>query len=84
MEPHFSGREAGFFYFFRSLCPDMTMNHDKLLIKKRRVMSLGPEAYVEEPEKLRDRVKADMKKSLVQYEGIKPALMENRSHSASE
>jgi len=31
------------------------------------VMGLGSEAYVEEPKKLRDRVKADMKKVLVQY-----------------
>jgi predicted DNA-binding transcriptional regulator YafY len=38
------------------------------------VMGLGPEAYVEEPKKLRDRVKADMKKALVQYEEIMPVL----------
>jgi hypothetical protein len=24
MEPHFSGGEAGFIYFFTSLCPDLT------------------------------------------------------------
>lgn len=46
-------------------------------------MSLGPEAYVEEPKKLRDMVEADMKKTLVQYEGIKtayqePAVLESR------
>ena len=40
------------------------------------IMSLGPEAYVEEPERLRDMVKADMKKALVQYEGIRPAYQE--------
>ncbi|MBC8431809.1 MAG: WYL domain-containing protein, partial [Desulfobacterales bacterium] len=30
---------------------------------KQWIMSLGPEAYVEEPKKLRDMVKADLKKS---------------------
>jgi len=43
---------------------------------KQWIMSLGPEAYVEEPEGLRDMVKADMKKALVQYEGIRPAYQE--------
>jgi predicted DNA-binding transcriptional regulator YafY len=43
---------------------------------KQWVMSLGPEAYVEEPKELRDMVKADMKKALVQYEGIRPAFQE--------
>lgn len=41
---------------------------------KQWIMSLGPEVYVEEPERLRDMVKADMKKALVQYEGIRPAF----------
>jgi len=46
-------------------------------------MGLGPEAYVEEPKKLRDMVMADMKKALFQYEGIRPAyqvpaVLENR------
>ena len=39
-------------------------------------MSLGPEAYVEEPERLRNMVKADMEKALVQYEEIRPAYQE--------
>jgi len=41
---------------------------------KQWIMSIGPEAYVEEPERLRDMVKADLKKALVQYEGIRPAF----------
>jgi len=50
---------------------------------KQWVMGLGPEAYVEEPKKLRDMVMADMKKALFQYEGIRPAyqvpaVLENR------
>jgi predicted DNA-binding transcriptional regulator YafY len=54
---------------------------------KQWIMGLGPEAYVEEPKKLRDMIKADMKKALVQYEGIRsvyqePALLKNRVHSA--
>ncbi len=43
---------------------------------KRWIMGLGPEACVEEPERLRDMVKADLKKSLIQYEGIRPAFIE--------
>jgi len=43
---------------------------------KQWVMGLGTEAYVEAPEKLRDMVKADMKKALVQYERIRPAYQE--------
>lgn len=39
---------------------------------KRWVMGLGPEAYVKEPEKLKDMVRAGLKKALNQYEGIKP------------
>jgi len=39
---------------------------------KQWIMSLGPEAYVEEPKRLRDMVKADLKKTLVQYEEIRP------------
>ena len=47
------------------------------------IMSLGPEAYIEEPESLRDMVKADLKKAMTQYEGIrptfqKPAVLEKR------
>jgi len=44
---------------------------------KQWIMSLGPEAYVEEPKKLRDMVKADLKKTMVQYEGIRPAFQES-------
>lgn len=43
---------------------------------KQWIMSLGPEAYVVEPKRLRDMVKADMKKALVQYEGISPPYQE--------
>lgn len=43
------------------------------------VMGLGSEAYVEEPKKLRDMVRADMKKALVQYEVIRPAYQEPES-----
>lgn len=43
---------------------------------KQWVMSLGPEAYVEEPKMLRDMVRADLKEALVQYEGIKAAHIE--------
>ncbi|NQT69564.1 MAG: WYL domain-containing protein, partial [Desulfobacteraceae bacterium] len=35
---------------------------------KQWIMSLGPEAYVEEPKKLRDMVQAELKKALIQYE----------------
>ncbi|MBW2644374.1 MAG: transcriptional regulator [Deltaproteobacteria bacterium] len=40
------------------------------------IMSLGPEAYVEEPKRLRDMVKADLKKAFIQYEQTKPAYQE--------
>ena len=43
---------------------------------KQWIMGLGPEAYVEEPERLRNMVKADMEKALVQYEEIRPAYQE--------
>lgn len=50
---------------------------------KQWIMSLGPEAYVKEPKKLKDMVKTDLKKTMVQYKGIRPAyqepeLLENR------
>lgn len=48
------------------------MNEAGLNEIKQWIMSLGPEAYVEEPKRLRDMVKADLKKALVQYEGIRP------------
>jgi len=55
---------------------------------KQWIMSLGPEAYIEEPKRLRDMVKADLKKALVQYEGIRPvyqepAMLKNRVDYAS-
>jgi hypothetical protein len=58
------------------------------VLVKQWIMSLGPEAYVEEPKSLRDMVKADMKKALVQYERIRPAyqepaVLENRVDYAS-
>ena len=37
---------------------------------KQWIISLDPEAYVEEPKSLRNMVKADMKKALVQYKEI--------------
>jgi hypothetical protein len=40
-------------------------------------MGLGSEAYVKEPKRLRDMVKADLKKSLIQYERIIPAYQES-------
>lgn len=39
---------------------------------KRWIMGLGPEANVIEPEMLKDMVKADLKKTLIQYERIRP------------
>lgn len=49
---------------------------------KQWIMSLGPEAYVEETKRLRDMVKADMKKALVQYEELRSVYQlpeENKS-----
>jgi len=50
---------------------------------KRWIMGLGPEAYVEEPERLRDMVKADLKKTLGQYKEmghtyLAPDVLESR------
>ena len=39
---------------------------------KRWIMGLGPEANVVEPEMLKDMVKADLRKTLIQYERIRP------------
>ena len=41
---------------------------------KHWIMGFGSEAYVIEPEKLKDMVKADFKKVLVQYEGTRPVF----------
>jgi len=43
---------------------------------KQWIMSLGPEAYIVEPEMLRDIVRADLKKSLIQYKGMRDAYLE--------
>ena len=43
---------------------------------KQWVMSLGPEAYVKKPERLKDMVKADLKKAMIQYERRGPAHIE--------
>ncbi len=43
---------------------------------KQWIMSLGPEAYVEEPKKLRDMVKADLKKTLGQYKEMSHTYLE--------
>jgi len=40
---------------------------------KQWVMGLGPEAYVIEPEKLKEMVKAGLRKALIQYEGLRLA-----------
>ena len=45
---------------------------------KQWIMSLGPEAYVIELERLRDMIKADLKKTLIQY---KPKLVSSIRHS---
>jgi len=42
---------------------------------KQWIMSLGPEAYVIKPEKLKNMVKADLKKSLLRYEARRPAYL---------
>ena len=39
---------------------------------KQWIMSLGPETYVIKPEKLKNMLKSDLKKALVQYEGTRP------------
>jgi len=43
---------------------------------KQWIMSLGPEVYVLEPEILKDMLKDDMKKALVQYERVRPVYEE--------
>jgi hypothetical protein len=43
---------------------------------KRWIMGLGSEAYVEEPKKLRDMIKADLKKAFIQYDETKPTYQE--------
>ena len=39
-------------------------------------MGFGPEAYVIEPERLKDMIRDDFKKALVQYEGASPVFEE--------
>jgi len=41
---------------------------------KQWIMSFGPEAYVIEPVRLKDMIREDFKKALVQYEGASPAF----------
>ena len=41
---------------------------------KQWIMGLGPEAYVIEPEMLKNMVKAELQKALVKYESIGPAF----------
>ena len=36
-------------------------------------MSLGPEAYVLEPEELRKMIRVDLRKTIFQYEGARAA-----------
>jgi len=43
---------------------------------KQWIMGFGFEAYVIEPEKLRNMIKADLKKAFIQYEQTKPAYQE--------
>jgi len=43
---------------------------------KQWIMGFGSEAYVVEPERLKDMVRADFKKALVQYEGLRPISQE--------
>ncbi|MBW1838022.1 MAG: transcriptional regulator [Deltaproteobacteria bacterium] len=54
---------------------------------KQWVMGLGPEAYVIEPERLKEMVKAGLRKALIQYEGLRLAKRRSdtqgdRSHLA--
>ena len=53
---------------------EMTLRVAGLDEIKHWIMGFGSEAYVIEPEKLKDMVKADLKKSLVQYEEVKPVF----------
>jgi len=49
---------------------------------KQWIMSLGPEAYVIKPEKLKNMVKADLKKSLLQYEATRPAYLKPQARKS--
>lgn len=42
---------------------------------KQWILSLGPKAYVMEPEKLRKMIQSDLRKTLFQYEGIRAVQM---------
>ena len=52
---------------------EMTLRVAGLDEIKHWIMGFGSESYVMEPKKLKDMVKADLKKSLVQYEELKSA-----------
>ena len=43
---------------------------------KQWIMGFGSEAYVVEPERLKNMVRADFKKALIQYEGLRPISQE--------
>ena len=52
---------------------------------KQWIMSLGPAAYVVEPEKLKNMIKSDLKKAMAQYEGtvhayLKPQAKKSQSN----
>ena len=55
---------------------EMTLRVAGLDEIKYWIMGFGSEAYVIEPEKLKYMVRADLKKSLVQYEGAMPVFEE--------
>jgi predicted DNA-binding transcriptional regulator YafY len=58
---------------------EMTLRVAGLDEIKHWIMGFGSEAYVKEPERLKDMVRADFKKALVQYEGEEPVLQELES-----
>ena len=55
---------------------EMTLRVAGLDEIKHWIMGFGSEAYVVEPEKLKDMVRADLKKALVQYEELRPVSRE--------
>ena len=50
---------------------ELTFNVAGLDEIKQCILSLGPEAYVMEPEKLRKMIQSDLRKMIFQYEGVK-------------
>jgi predicted DNA-binding transcriptional regulator YafY len=55
---------------------EMTLRVAGLDEIKHWIMGFGPEAYVIEPERLKDMIRDDFKKALVQYEGASPVFEE--------